>query len=53
MALFEPDTDQIFVDELKGLLTPRIPVEEMDLHISERAFANRAVEILDDMIRRG
>ena len=53
MALFEPDTDRIFVDELKSLLTSGIPVEEMDLHISEQAFANRAVEILDGMIRRG
>lgn len=52
MALFEPDTDRVFVDELKSLLTSGIPVEEMDLHISEQAFANRAVEIVDDMIRR-
>ena len=53
MTLFEPDPDQIFVDELKSLLNSGIPVEEMDLHISEQAFADRAVEILDEMIRRG
>ena len=53
MALFEPDTDRIFVNELKSLLTSGIPVEEMDLHISEQAFADRAVEILDDMIQKG
>jgi uncharacterized protein (UPF0261 family) len=52
MALFEPDTDRVFVDELKSLLTSGIPIEEMDLHISEQAFADRAVEILDDMIQR-
>lgn len=52
MALFEPDTDRIFVVELKSLLKPGIPVEEMDIHISEQAFADRAVEILDNMIKK-
>jgi len=51
MELFDPDTDQIFVDELRSILAPKIPIEEMDVHISEPAFALRAVEILDSMIR--
>jgi uncharacterized protein (UPF0261 family) len=49
--LFDPKTDQIFVKELRKILTSKIPIEEIDVHISEPAFALRAVEILDNMIR--
>ena len=38
---------------LKTLLDPRILVEELDVHISDPAFAARAVEILDGMIKAG
>jgi uncharacterized protein (UPF0261 family) len=41
----------VFVEELRKLLQPNIPLEEMDVHISEPAFAQRAVEVLDEMIR--
>jgi uncharacterized protein (UPF0261 family) len=51
MELFDPEVDQIFVDHLKTILHPEIPVEEMEVHISEPAFARRAVELLDQMIR--
>lgn len=51
MELFDPKTDQIFVEELRKIMTPKIPIEEIDFHISEPAFAQRAVEILDGMIR--
>jgi len=51
MELFDPKTDQIFVEELKKILTAKIPIEEINLHISEPAFALRAVEVLDNMIR--
>jgi uncharacterized protein (UPF0261 family) len=51
MELFDPKTDQIYVEELRKIITPKIPIEEMDRHISEPAFAQRAVEILDNMIR--
>jgi uncharacterized protein (UPF0261 family) len=51
MTLFDPKTDRVFVEELKKLLRPNIPLEEMDVHISEPAFAQRAVEVLDEMIR--
>jgi len=51
MALFDPAVDRIFTEKLKSLLDPRIPVEELDVHISEPAFADRAVDILDGMIR--
>ncbi len=51
MELYDPQADQIFVDEIKRIVKGSIPVEEMDVHISDPAFARRAVEILDRMIR--
>jgi hypothetical protein len=39
------------LEELKKLLQPKIPLEEIDVHISDPAFARRAVEVLDEMIR--
>jgi uncharacterized protein (UPF0261 family) len=51
MELFDPEANQVFVDHLKAILNPRIPVEEMDVHISDPAFATRAVEIMDLLIR--
>jgi uncharacterized protein (UPF0261 family) len=51
MELFDPETDQIFVEELRKIISPDIPIEEMDVHISDPAFALRAVEALDHMMR--
>lgn len=51
MEFFEPETNQVFVEELRKIINPPIPIEEIDVHISEPAFARRAVEILDHMIR--
>lgn len=51
MELFDPKSDQIFVKELRKIINPNIPIEEMDAHISDPAFALRAVEVLDNMIR--
>jgi uncharacterized protein (UPF0261 family) len=53
MPLFDPAVDRVFTERLKALLDPRIPVEEMDVHISDPSFAARAVEILDTMIKVG
>jgi uncharacterized protein (UPF0261 family) len=51
MELYDPKVDQIFVEELRKILTSKVPIEEIDLHISEPAFALRAVEVLNNMIR--
>lgn len=51
MELFDPETNQILLEELRKIINPNIPVEEMDAHISDPAFALRAVEVLDNMIR--
>lgn len=50
MPLYDPATDRIFTMKLRGLIRPDIPVEELDLHISEPAFAKRAVDILSMMM---
>ena len=50
MPLFDPQVDRVFTATLKQILKPEIPVEEMDVHISEPDFAKRAVEILHSMI---
>lgn len=51
MELFEPEIDQIFVEELRKILNPKIPVEEVDFHISDPGFAQKAVVTLDAMIQ--
>ena len=51
MPLFDPAIDRVFSDTLKKLLNPKIKVEELDVHLNDRAFTKRAVEILDGMIR--
>src|SRR4030042_6141516 len=51
MELYDPKTNQIFVEELRNIINPNIPIEELDVHISDPAFALRAVEVLDNMIR--
>lgn len=51
MPLFDPAADEVFVIGLKNLIIPGITVEEMDVHISDVAFAKRAVEVLHRMMR--
>lgn len=52
MELYDPAVNQVFVNELKGLLKKDIPIEEIDCHISDPIFAERAVDILDAMIKK-
>jgi uncharacterized protein (UPF0261 family) len=52
MDLFDPAIDRVFVDELRRILRPQVPIEEMDVHISEPSFAERAVEVLDRLMRK-
>ena len=49
--LYDPGVDRIFSGELKRRLREDIALEEMDVHISDPAFARRAVDIIDGMIR--
>jgi uncharacterized protein (UPF0261 family) len=49
--LHEPETNQIFVNELKSLLSPSIRVVEADLHINQREFAELTVMELNRLMR--
>lgn len=51
-ALYDPSIDEVFTKTLKELLLPHIPIEEIDLHISDPNFALRAVDILHAMIQQ-
>jgi uncharacterized protein (UPF0261 family) len=51
MEFFDPGTNQIFVEELRKIIGSKTPIEEVDAHISDPAFAQRAVELLDHLIR--
>jgi uncharacterized protein (UPF0261 family) len=48
--LYEPETNQAFVTELQGLLRPGIPVQLVDAHINEPAFAQAAVSALHELM---
>jgi uncharacterized protein (UPF0261 family) len=52
MPLYDLAKDRIFTKNLKKLLSPQIPFEEMNIHINDPLFARRAVEVLDAMIKK-
>lgn len=51
-ALYDPSVDAIFTKTLKDILSPHIPIEEIDIHISDPDFALHAVEVLHTMIQQ-
>ncbi|MGB3905633.1 MAG: Tm-1-like ATP-binding domain-containing protein, partial [Anaerolineae bacterium] len=48
--LYEPETNQVFVEELSRLLRSDIPIVEIDAHINEPGFAEAAVLALDELM---
>lgn len=48
--LYEPETNQVFVEELRRLLRSDIPIVEIDAHINEPGFAEAAVLALDELM---
>ena len=50
--LFEPETDQIFVTELKTLLNNDVEVIEVDAHINDDEFDRRVVSQLHEVMRK-
>ena len=50
-ALYDPETDQAFIEALKQNLPPSIKVIEVDSHINDESFAEQAVDILCEMMR--
>jgi uncharacterized protein (UPF0261 family) len=51
-ALHDPSVDAVFTKTLKDILSPHIPIEEIDIHISDPDFALHAVEVLHTMIQQ-
>ncbi len=51
-ALYDPETDRAFIEALKQNLQPSIRVIEVDSHINDESFAEQAVDILCEMIRK-
>ena len=49
--LYDPPTNQFFVQQLRENLDPRITVHESDHHINESAFAAVAARMMDEMIQ--
>jgi len=43
MPLYDPEADQVFLDELRIHLTKKISLIELDLHLNTREFAEEAV----------
>ena len=50
-ALYEPDTDRAFVDELRKNLDPEIQVVEVDTHINTPEFGQAVGEALRESFR--
>jgi uncharacterized protein (UPF0261 family) len=53
-VLYDPKMDRIFVDELKDLLKPGIPltIEEIDCNLEDKAFARALVESFEELFHR-
>ena len=50
--LYEPETNQLLITELRSLLDSRVEVIEVDAHINDEYFAQVVVEKLDAMMKR-
>jgi len=50
-ALHDPAADRAFVTELHACAPPHVRIVEIDAHINDAAFARRAWELLQELIR--
>lgn len=50
--LWDQEADGAFIDRLKELLNPDIPVHEVDAHINSRVFAEKAAAVLLGLLER-
>ncbi len=50
---YDPEANAVLIDALKSHLEPRIEVIELDAHIDDPEFAQEAVAILNDIMRKG
>jgi uncharacterized protein (UPF0261 family) len=52
-ALYEPETDRVFVDELRKQLDPAIQIIEVDTHINTPEFARAVSQAFKDAYALG
>jgi len=50
--LYDPQADRAFGEEMKKCLKPQIEVVEVDAHLNDPLYAETAVALLEEMIRR-
>jgi uncharacterized protein (UPF0261 family) len=50
-ALYDPDTDRAFIDELRKSLDPEIQIIEVDAHINTPEFARAVAKALDESFK--
>ncbi len=50
--LYEPETDRIFIDELRKRLKPEIEIREIDSNIEDPVFAEAAVAAFEEIMPR-
>jgi uncharacterized protein (UPF0261 family) len=51
-VLYEPESDQAFIDELKDKLDPAIEIIEVDTHINTPEFAQAVVEAAEQALKQ-
>jgi uncharacterized protein (UPF0261 family) len=49
--LYDPEMNQLFVQQLKKLLNPHIEIQKVDHHINDAAFGEIAAYVMDEMVR--
>ncbi len=49
--LFDPLTDEFFIEVLEHLLPSEVPLKKVNRHISDPKFVRQAVDWLDELIR--
>jgi len=50
-SLYDPDTDRVFVEELRKQLKSEIEVRELDMHLNTPEFAMAVVEAFEEMMK--
>ena len=49
--LYDPEMNSVFTDRMKEALDPQIEIQEVDQHINDRAFAEVAANLMDEMVK--
>lgn len=48
----EPETDMVFIEEIKKRIKKGIVLEEVDSHINDESFAEKVITIFDSVVKR-